>query len=91
MEHSRDKELAGWLHSKSCSQYLGVQVAATDEWCLQGSPLGLAQCNILVGDMDRGVECSFISKFSDDTKLCGVVDTLEDRDTIQRDRYRLQK
>ncbi|GAB0186496.1 hypothetical protein GRJ2_001114900 [Grus japonensis] len=34
--------------------------------------------------MDSGIECT-LSKFSDDTKLHGVVDTLEGRDTIQRD------
>ena len=55
-------------------------VPSGDEW---GLVLGPALFNIFVSDKDSGVECT-LSKFSNNTKLCGAVDTLEGRDVPSR-------
>ncbi|PKU46491.1 rna-directed dna polymerase from mobile element jockey- hypothetical protein [Limosa lapponica baueri] len=56
----------------------------------EGSVLGLALFNIFASHMDSGIGCT-LSKFANDTKLCGVVDTLEGRDAIQSDLDRLER
>jgi len=55
-----------------------------------GSVLGPVLFNIFVGYMDSGTEC-ILNKFVDETKLCGVADTLEGRDVIQRDLDMLER
>jgi len=46
----------------------------------QGLILGLALSNIFIYDKDSRIECT-LSKFVNNTKLCGVIDMLEGKDT----------
>ncbi|PKU46983.1 glycerol kinase [Limosa lapponica baueri] len=51
--------------------------------------LGCIRQRIASSDMDSGIECT-LSKFAGDTKLCGMVNTLQGKDAIQRDLDRLE-
>lgn len=83
-----NEKLAGWSHSKSYTSIL--KRGTVTSTILQGSVLGMAVFNSFVGDTDRETECT-VSRFANDTKLCGALDMLKGRDTVQRNLGRLER
>lgn len=82
IDHSVDKKLTEWTQSVVVNGLLSnwrpVKCGVSQKLIL-----GPALFNIFVSDMNSGIECAF-SKFTNDTELHGAVDTLEERNAIQR-------
>jgi len=95
--HGSDGQTTWWIRNWPDARTESVAInSSMSRWRTamsdvpRGSVLGPVLLNIFVSNMDSGIECT-LSKSSNDTKLCGAVDTLEGRDAIQKDLYRLER
>ena len=61
----------------------------SDEWCPLGVSTGTVALYAFISDIGSGIKYT-LSKFVDDTKLCGALNKSKGQDAIQRDLDRLK-
>jgi len=82
----------GWVVAARGLWSMDLCLGEGRSWAVssRGHFFGTMLFNIFINCIDTDIECN-LSKFADNIKMSGVVDTIEERDVIQRNLDRLEK